>query len=75
MTSNEQTAAIRDAVNRDRLLETAIDLIGIPSPTRSAGPVADRLTEILTTEGFHVVREDANWPEAPADIALSLIHI
>lgn len=69
MTSNEQTAAIRDAVNRDRLLETAIDLIGIPSPTRSAGPVADRLTEILTTEGFHVVREDANWPEAPAVIA------
>lgn len=70
MTSNDQQInAIRDAVNRDRLLETAIDLIGIPSPTRSAGPVADRLAEILTDEGFDVRREDANWPEAPAVIA------
>ncbi|MDC0935741.1 M20/M25/M40 family metallo-hydrolase [Pirellulales bacterium] len=67
--NDQQLNAICQAVNRDRLLETAIDLIKIPSPTRSAGPVADRLAEILAAEGCNVQREDANWPEAPAVIA------
>jgi len=67
--NDQHIDAIREAVNRDRLLGTAIELIGIPSPTRSAGPVADRLAEILAAEGFDVRREDANWPEAPAVIA------
>ncbi|HUG89476.1 MAG TPA: M20/M25/M40 family metallo-hydrolase [Planctomycetaceae bacterium] len=54
------------AVNRDRLLETAVELIRIPSPTRSAGRVADRLAGILAADGFVVERIAAGWPEAPA---------
>ncbi len=57
---------IRAGVDRKRLLETAISLIGVPSPTRSAGAVADRLAEILERDGFQVARPVANWPEAPA---------
>lgn len=54
------------AVNADRLTQTAVDLIAVPSPTLSAGDVSDKLAEILTTEGFVVDRPEANWPEAPA---------
>ena len=57
---------IRAAVNRDRLIETAIALVEVPSPTRSAGKVADRLADILTTDGFPVERPVADWPDAPA---------
>ncbi len=38
----------------------------IPSPTRSAGAVADRLASILADAGFPVERPEANWPQAPA---------
>ncbi len=58
--------AIRAALNPQRLAETALALIAVPSPTRSAGPVADRLAEILITDGFAVERPIADWPEAPA---------
>jgi acetylornithine deacetylase/succinyl-diaminopimelate desuccinylase-like protein len=61
--------AIQKAVNRERLLETAVSLIGIPSPTRHAGPVADRLADILRADGFAVERPVAAWPEAPAVVA------
>ena len=57
---------LREAVNLDRLVETATDLVAIPSPTRSAAAVADRLAEILTAEGFPVERPEAGWPAAPA---------
>jgi acetylornithine deacetylase/succinyl-diaminopimelate desuccinylase-like protein len=57
---------IRSAVNRERLVETAMSLIALPSPTRSAGAVADCLAEILADDGFEVERPDADWPEAPA---------
>lgn len=57
---------IRSAVNRDRLVETAMALISVPSPTRSAGAVANRLAEILADDGFEVKRPEADWPEAPA---------
>lgn len=56
---------ICQAVNEQRLLATAIALIEIPSPTRSGGAVADRLAEILRTDGFAVERPVADWPEAP----------
>ncbi|MBX3052382.1 MAG: M20/M25/M40 family metallo-hydrolase [Caldilineaceae bacterium] len=58
--------AIRAAVNPQRLADTALALIAVPSPTRSAGAVADRLAEILTADGFAVERPVADWPEAPA---------
>jgi acetylornithine deacetylase/succinyl-diaminopimelate desuccinylase-like protein len=57
---------IRNGIDGDRLLNTAVALIKIPSPTRSAGQVADRLAEILAGDGFNVERPIANWPEAPA---------
>ncbi len=58
--------AIKAAVNPQRLAETALALIAIPSPTRSAGPVADELASILGADGFAVERPVADWPEAPA---------
>lgn len=57
---------VRQAVNLERLVETAIALIEVPSPTRSAGQVADRLAGLLATDGFQVERVVADWPEAPA---------
>ena len=57
---------VRSAVNRDRLVETAIALVEVPSPTCSAGAVADRLAEILTRDGFAIERPVADWPDAPA---------
>jgi len=67
--SPEVVERIREAVNLDRLLDTAVKLIEIPSPTRSAGKVADKLAEILTEDGFAVERMDAGWPDAPAVVA------
>ncbi len=60
------STAIRQAINPQRLLETAQSLVAIPSPTRSAGQVADHLSKILTQDGFTVERPVADWPEAPA---------
>jgi acetylornithine deacetylase/succinyl-diaminopimelate desuccinylase-like protein len=57
---------IRQNVNQQRLLETAIALVEVPSPTRSAGAVADCLAHILARDGFTVERPVADWPEAPA---------
>jgi succinyl-diaminopimelate desuccinylase len=54
------------AVDGARLLDTAVALVGVPSPTCEARAVADRLTEILRADGFAVERPDAGWPEAPA---------
>ncbi|MBI2502383.1 MAG: hypothetical protein HYW07_04015 [Candidatus Latescibacteria bacterium] len=57
---------VRQAVNPRRLADTALALIAIPSPTRSAGPVAEKLAQLLVGEGFPVERPVADWPEAPA---------
>lgn len=57
---------IQQAVNQQRLLDTAIALVEVPSPTCSAGAVADRLAELLQADGFAVERPVADWPEAPA---------
>jgi acetylornithine deacetylase/succinyl-diaminopimelate desuccinylase-like protein len=60
---------ITKAVDADRLVETAVRLVEVPSPTRDAGAVADRLEEILKEDGFSVERPVADWPEAPAVVA------
>lgn len=60
---------IRNAVDRDRLVGTAIALIEVPSPTLNAGAAADRLAGLLEADGFEVERPVANWPEAPAVVA------
>ena len=61
--------AVCNAVDRDRVLQTAVELVDIPSPTRSASQVADHLARILGDSGFEVSREAAGWEEAPAVIA------
>ena len=57
---------IRNAVDPARLLATAVALVEIPSPTLSAGAVADKLAQILQEDGFAVERPVGDWPEAPA---------
>ena len=56
-------------IDEQRLVDTAVALIEVPSPTLSAGAVADRLDEILVEEGFAVERPETDWPEAPAVVA------
>jgi len=53
-------------VNRQRLLETAKQLVEVPSPTGDAGAASDRLAEILASHGFDVERPDGGYPRAPA---------
>ena len=67
--SPETHAKIRNAVNHDRLVDLAVKLVEIPSPTRSAAKVADRLAGIFSEDGFDVRRLDAGWPSAPAVVA------
>ena len=57
------------AVSAGRLLDTAVRLIGRPSPTGSAGAAADELAAVLTEDGFHVERPVAGHAAAPAVVA------
>jgi acetylornithine deacetylase/succinyl-diaminopimelate desuccinylase-like protein len=60
------TNRLRRAVRRDRLLDTAVRLVAIPSWTGAAGAAADGLADILRTDGFHVERPVAGHAPAPA---------
>lgn len=53
-------------INRQRLLDTAVALVAVPSRTGEAGAVADRLAELLAADGFRVERPDGGHPAAPA---------
>ena len=64
--SRELIQRLRDAIDRDRLLRTAVQLVEVPSPTRSAAAVSDRLEQLLKSDGFDVERPVADWPDAPA---------
>ncbi len=66
MIPKELADSVLSAINTERLVETAMALVEVPSPTRSAGAVADRLAEIIQADGFAVERPEADWPEAPA---------
>src|SRR5262245_38548670 len=57
------------AVNRRRLVDTAVLLIEVPSRTGEAGAVADRLAQILREDGSPVARPAAGYPAAPAVVA------
>ena len=59
-------AAVKNGIDRDRLVERARELVRVPSPTRNAGAVADRFEALLTSDGFEVERVEADWPESPA---------
>ena len=60
--------SLRQFIRRDRLLDTAIKLVSIPSPTGNAGAVCDALAAILRTDGFNVERDAATHDAAPAVI-------
>src|SRR5262249_46770693 len=53
-------------INRQRLLQTAIDLLALPSPPGEAKPVLDRLAEILEKDGLKVERPSGGYDPAPA---------
>jgi acetylornithine deacetylase/succinyl-diaminopimelate desuccinylase-like protein len=65
-TDTHTSERLRQAVNRQRLLDTAQKLIAVPSRTGEGGAVADRLAELLRSDGFVVERPAANHPDAPA---------
>src|SRR5262249_57876253 len=57
---------LRAAVNRQRLVDTAVRLIEVPSRTGEAGAALDCLASILAEDGFKVERPVAGHPAAPA---------
>jgi acetylornithine deacetylase/succinyl-diaminopimelate desuccinylase-like protein len=57
---------LRSCLNRDRLVETAVRLIEVPSPTGQAGAACDRLDGILTADGFTVDRPTGGYAASPA---------
>ena len=63
---NRDHRTLRVHVNRRRLIETALKLIEVPSPTGDAGAVSDRLADLLAADGFEVKRLDGGHPTAPA---------
>jgi acetylornithine deacetylase/succinyl-diaminopimelate desuccinylase-like protein len=65
----DATTQLSQAIQFDRLLDTAIKLVEVPSPTRSAADVSDRLDELLRQEDFPVARPAAGWPDAPAVVS------
>src|SRR5258708_27108055 len=62
----DSSQQLRQAVSRDRLLATALHLVGVASPTGAAGAAADALAELLRQDGFSVERPCAGHPAAPA---------
>jgi acetylornithine deacetylase/succinyl-diaminopimelate desuccinylase-like protein len=67
MTTNVFPAEVlRRAIDRRRLVETARQLVAVPSRTGEAGPAADRLAELLRADGFPVERPVAGHAAAPA---------
>jgi acetylornithine deacetylase/succinyl-diaminopimelate desuccinylase-like protein len=59
-------AKVQQAVQRQRLVDTAVRLIAVPSRTGEAGAVADCLAQLLREDGFPVERPAAGHPAAPA---------
>ncbi len=57
---------LEKAISRQRLLETALELISVPSRTGEAGSAADRLADMLRRDGFAVERPAAGHDAAPA---------
>ena len=68
MAATASVESIRSKVHRDRLLDTAMRLVAVPSPTGNAGAVLDTLAGLLRDDGFNVRREVASHPSAPAVI-------
>src|SRR5262249_56988130 len=61
--------SVRKAVNRSRLIDTAVQLITAPSWTGQAEKACDCLAQILSGDGLEVERPSAGHPRAPAVLA------
>lgn len=57
---------IKPAVNRQRLIDTAVKLIAVPSRTGEAGAVCDCLAQLLSADGFKVDRPLGGYAKSPA---------
>jgi acetylornithine deacetylase/succinyl-diaminopimelate desuccinylase-like protein len=57
---------LRPAVRQQRLLDTAVQLVAVPSRTGEAGVAADCLAGLLSDDGFRVERPAAGHAAAPA---------
>src|SRR5262249_22183909 len=64
--SSEITQRLRLLINRERLVNSVVELVKIRSITGDAGAVLNRLGEMLTAEGFKVERPAGGHPTAPA---------
>jgi acetylornithine deacetylase/succinyl-diaminopimelate desuccinylase-like protein len=66
---SEISDQLRRAVSRARLVDTAVQLIAVPSRTGEAGAVSDCLARILKDDGFSIERPAGGHPAAPAVVA------
>ena len=57
---------LQQSINRQRLVDTAVQLCSVPSRTGEAGPAADCLARILSAEGFAVERPEGGYSPSPA---------
>jgi acetylornithine deacetylase/succinyl-diaminopimelate desuccinylase-like protein len=57
---------LKSAINRQRLVDTAVRLIAVPSPSGDARAVSDCLARMLAEEGFSVERPEGGHAAAPA---------
>jgi acetylornithine deacetylase/succinyl-diaminopimelate desuccinylase-like protein len=57
---------VLQAIQPQRLLDTATKLIAVPSRTGEAKGVLDCLADLLHADGFTVERPDGGYPQAPA---------
>jgi len=63
---HETIEKLRPFIRRDRLVETAVALVGVPSRTGEAGEVSDVLARLLAADGFSVERPTGGYDPAPA---------
>jgi acetylornithine deacetylase/succinyl-diaminopimelate desuccinylase-like protein len=62
----ELPTSVFNAIQPQRLLDTATKLVAVPSRTGEAKGVLDCLAGILTADGFTVERPEGDYPQAPA---------
>lgn len=58
--------SVKQAVNRQRLIDTVVQLVSVPSKTGEAEGAHNRLAELLTRDGFSVERPVGGHARAPA---------
>ena len=66
MSQTALSAKLRAAVNSARLVDTAVRLVAVASPTGKAGAAADCLADLLREDGFSVERPAGGHAAAPA---------